>query len=400
MPQLNAEEIPELLARLVDKSLVHVDASGRFNLLQLVRSFGQEEIAEMADNAPTRTRHLQHYVDFSSRQALAIIGPRLFEAHEAFAVESENLRQSVEWAITDAHTWPLAVELLNNTFWPNFNRGAMSEGAALCSLVIDNAPATCDPKDLADAWGWLCTYRQLSDHPDAIAICDKAIELGQQSQNPAPIAQGTFQKAMFNLRKGRLEDLQPLLFTALDAIRQVSGPVARQMEFSVLTILGNSAVMGGRLEAAKEFYEECETICDELGYVRGHAVLYGNLGHLYERLGEYKTTHRYMIKSLDTFLKLNDLRNLAGTLSDSASGFWVAEDYETAALAVGCAFGIWGDSELVPDSIDFYGAERWRERLMEKMGAAAFTAAFEKGKTISPKEMVAIILANPEPWAR
>jgi len=244
----------------------------------------------------------------------------------------------------------------------------MSEGLALCDLIIATAPEIQNQSDLATAWGWLATYQQLSDHADAISSCEKAVELGEKSHNFAAIAMGTFQMALYDLRTKKLGKLQTLFQDSLAAVQQIPGPLGRQMEFSILVTIGNSAVMDGRLEEAKKYYEQCQVACDAIASVRGSAVLNGNLGHLYERLGDYKSTYGYMLKALEPFLKLHDMRNLAGTLADSASGFWVAEDYETAAQTVGCAYGIWEASELVPDPIDAYGAERWKKRLLEQMG--------------------------------
>lgn len=398
MQQLTSDEIPELLARLVDKSLVLCDADGRFDLLQLVRQFSQEEMARTDEVAAVRTKHLGHYSALCRQIAPEMAGPNILEAHEIFISESENIRQAVEWAIASGSTWSLAVGILEDAFWSQFTRGSTIEGATLCDLAIKSAPSDADPKALADIWALLATYQQLSGHPDALASCNTAIEAGLKAESDFAVASASFQKGMYELRSGRPEEVEPLLIRALEHIRKDARLSARNTEFGILTILGNSAVMDDRLDDAMRYYEGCRVICEELNYLRGWAVLHGNLGHMYERLGNYEAAHESAVKSFETFIKLGDWRNLAGSIANSASGYWLACDYETAAKVVGCAYAIWGKSELVPDSIDYATAERWRARLREKMGADAFDLAFEHGQQISPKEMVAKILTHPVAW--
>lgn len=398
MPQLSTDEIPELLARLVDKSLVQVDAEGRYDLLQLVRQFSQEELARTDEGAPTRTRHLRNYADLADKRGPEMFGPKISEVQQILTTENENIRQAVEWAITTPDTWPRAAQIVENTFWSLFNRGSITEGLALCSLIIQSAPVDADPAIFANVFSLLGTYQQLCDHPDTVATCDHAIELGRKAPSDWAVASGSFQKAMYLQRKETREEVQPLLKQALQSIRKVDGVFARSNEFSILTILGNSAVMDERFEDATKYYEGSIAICDQLNYKRGYAVVYGNLGHLSERLGEYKAAHEYAIKTLSTFVELSDWRNLAGSIADTASGFWVAGDCESAAHSVGCAYGMWEKTEIVPDAIDAETANRWLNRLKEKMDLEAFNEAFEKGKTIPAKEMVAKLLANPQPW--
>ena len=400
MPPLTIDEIPELLARLADKSLIHSDANGRFNLLQLVRQFAQEELARTDDGIAVRRRHLAHYAGLCHKNVREMNGPNVIEGQDLYVKENENIRHAIEWALDNQDMWPMGAQCIRDTYWSHFNRGAMTEGIALCTHAIDNAPSDADTTILGGVWGMLCTYQQLSDHPDAIATCDKLIELAEKWQDAWPLAMAKFQKGQLLMRRGKSNEAQVLLADALELIRQVDNRGARGIEFAILNMLGSYAVMDERFEDAKSYYDGCLRICNELNMVRGYAVVYGNLGHLHERLGDYKAAHKAAISSAEMFLQLNDVRNLAGGVANTASGYWVAGDYENAVQALGFAYAIWAKTELVVDPIDGATAERWATRLKEKMGDDAFAAAFERGKSISPNDMLAKILSNPEPWTK
>jgi hypothetical protein len=164
------------------------------------------------------------------------------------------------------------------------------------------------------------------------------------------------------------------------------------------TMLGNNAVIDGDLAKAQGYYEECQRLCEQMGNPLAFALLRGNLGHLSNKLGDFKGEYEHMRASLSTFFALNDMRNLAGSVANSASGFWVAGDFETAATTLGCGYGIWERSDCAPDIVDAVFADQWRSRLIEAMGEDAFLVAFERGKTVPIKDMIATLLAVPKPW--
>ena len=69
----SAEDVLEVLARLVDKSLVAADHTGRLSMLETVREFAGERLAEMGEATVRRTkdRHAVVYADLA-----AALGPR------------------------------------------------------------------------------------------------------------------------------------------------------------------------------------------------------------------------------------------------------------------------------------------------------------------------------------
>ena len=67
---IHAERMLDLLTRLADKSLLQVDHSGRdarYYLLETIRDYGRERLAEADEDEPTRRAHLRCFVDLVER---------------------------------------------------------------------------------------------------------------------------------------------------------------------------------------------------------------------------------------------------------------------------------------------------------------------------------------------
>jgi predicted ATPase len=119
---LAAEDIPDLLAELVDKSMVVAERTGsgtRFRELETLRQYGAERLAERDDPSICRRRHLAHYC------SLALAASQRFEGTEnergANDLDSawNNIRTALYVACADGDGGA-AVVLLESTFYYSF----------------------------------------------------------------------------------------------------------------------------------------------------------------------------------------------------------------------------------------------------------------------------------------
>ncbi len=395
MEGIEVDEIPELLARLVDKSLVQIDADGRYSLLQLVRAYGQEELMRSEDNHRTRARHSSYYGHMCEYPETIESGtlPALVAQ---LTKELENIRHAAEWATSDPKTWPRAVRILGDMFGVMHTRGTYEDGLAMGRAVIESAPADSDFA-LAAAWAWVAVIHEFQSSPKAAESCQTAIDLAEKSGNKSAMARALLQRATDYWRTGRHAEANELGKRSLALARELKE--TRQLG-PILVSLGNAALFEGKLDEAKTYYEQCRTVWESVGDERGSAVIKGNLGHIQERLGDYKTAYQYARSALTPLLALQDVRNLAGIVAAACSGFWVAKDYETMAMLLGCADGLWEKGEAYPDGVDEQTANKWRARVTAKVGEATYEAAHNRGKKMPLKDVVEKVMENPEPWAK
>jgi predicted ATPase/class 3 adenylate cyclase len=105
-PPLDTSDAFDLVASLVDKSMVitHRTADGtRYRLLETLRQFAAERLADAAGGDDLRERHLGHYVDVAAEARQLWASPRQLTADRIFDQEWDNLRAAHAWALATAN---------------------------------------------------------------------------------------------------------------------------------------------------------------------------------------------------------------------------------------------------------------------------------------------------------
>jgi predicted ATPase len=75
---VDRHDVIDLVGRLVDKSLVLMDdqgSEGRYRLLETIRQYALEKLAETGDGDTVRARHREFYLDFAETGARRLQGP-------------------------------------------------------------------------------------------------------------------------------------------------------------------------------------------------------------------------------------------------------------------------------------------------------------------------------------
>lgn len=130
----------DLVARLVDKSLLIAEASGnstRYRLLQTVRDYGQRLLGETGELDQVRLRHLRHFSDLTENSGEGWPAVAADEMLERLADDYENIRAAIEWSLeTDACA---ALDLLERTK-DLFTMLGQADGLRLARLALVRCP--------------------------------------------------------------------------------------------------------------------------------------------------------------------------------------------------------------------------------------------------------------------
>ena len=146
---LEAEDILDGVSALVDKSLVVMepgDGVARYRLLETVRQYGVERLAEAGELEALERRHAEHFLAMIESVAPELVGgattPGLIEALTA---EHDNLRIASVWATRDASRAEIALRFAGGLFWYWYAVGQIREARQVVdhALALD-APAA-DP---------------------------------------------------------------------------------------------------------------------------------------------------------------------------------------------------------------------------------------------------------------
>ncbi|HET9000843.1 MAG TPA: adenylate/guanylate cyclase domain-containing protein [bacterium] len=122
---VEATDILELLTSLVDKSLVLAETQrgeARYRLLDTVRQYARDRLAETGDEADVRTRHRAWYVAFAERADREYRGPR-----QRIWRDYDNLRAALVWGKEDPGGAEATLRLVGALIWFWWLSGNLTE---------------------------------------------------------------------------------------------------------------------------------------------------------------------------------------------------------------------------------------------------------------------------------
>src|SRR5207248_10980922 len=93
-----------LLTSLVEKSLVVADAQQnqtRYRLLETVRQYAREKLADQPGNEALRGRHRDYYLALAEEAKEKLLGAQQQEWLERLEREHDNLRAALDWCEQD-----------------------------------------------------------------------------------------------------------------------------------------------------------------------------------------------------------------------------------------------------------------------------------------------------------
>ena len=183
---LDAWGVLDAVHALVEKSLlaasagVHADAPPRFTLLESLRAFALERLAEAGETEATRRRHLRAVRAYWQRAEARALSEPVLSWLARHLPELDNLRAALRWAGADAGDPAraddaLALIVASGPVW--HRAGLVAEGRAACEAVRARAGLTADPAlrrgfDLAVAT--LATYANAYPPAEALVWAQRA----------------------------------------------------------------------------------------------------------------------------------------------------------------------------------------------------------------------------------
>ncbi|MFQ5435266.1 MAG: tetratricopeptide repeat protein, partial [Anaerolineae bacterium] len=407
---------PDVLAALVDKSLLTLAGNNRFNMHALVRQFAAEALAAQPELAQSvREQHGRYYAQLLQAQTPHFHHHQEERAITAIAAELEDIRAAWVWALRQ-HQWELISQSLFSLHWFFWTINRTHEGTAMITQAVEaaqaaNAPALLIAR-LAFRRGALLSW--LSKFDEALEILKEAItqlrhhqaddELGwallaladigyfqcdfemsemlyqealtifRQRENQAGIAY-----ALNNLGNvvcdseanyaagGKLYEESLLIYRDLGNLRG---------QAKCLINLGANAQMQSDYESARQLYLEGITICREVGNSYALAVALNNLGQLEADQGNYDVGQRHLLESLDIKREIGERRSIAyalkhlGVIASRTGHHQQARGYFDEALIIG---QVLASSSLLVDVLVSV-AEFWLLRERAERAAVLLTA--------------------------
>ncbi len=176
------DQVFDLLAQLAGKSLVLVESRGhsvRYRLLQTIRQYGRDRLADHGEESQIRTAHALWCATMAEQAEPALSGASQAAWLERLDAERTNFQAALEWTLTERQTeLSLRVAGALSLFW--LTRGHLTEGRQWLRQVLLAGGGASSLRAKA-LWGFGLLSALAGDFVTALTAGDESLTLAQQS---------------------------------------------------------------------------------------------------------------------------------------------------------------------------------------------------------------------------
>jgi predicted ATPase/DNA-binding SARP family transcriptional activator len=276
--------ILDLLASLVDKSLVTVDvrtATPRYGLLDTIRAFALNRLKASDDEAATRARHQTWCFDLLREASYPLWGPEQVIWMARLDNEIDNIRAALDWCEQSPETVSEALEQCTFSLYRYWDvRGLASEGRSRLSTLLALAPDHARPGGVAQSEAFLAHFyltgglaQEARDR--AVAAAEKA----RDADDPWALIHTLMVSMIVHGLLHDFDRIPSLCGEGLEVARIIGHPFGTA---PWNYWLGEVACMEGRLDEGERLLQECRDFVATIGdtrelstviFVQGHAAL-------------------------------------------------------------------------------------------------------------------------------
>lgn len=313
--------LPELTI-LADKSLIRRKSNGRYELLQILRQFAQEQLDKDPESRNTvHDAHCAYYADFLDRYEDRLKDRDFAGFYDIMSAEIENIRAAWQWGVEHCRIEDLS-KLLKGMFRFYDRQGWLHEAEQIFRITTEmmrikfNAPFEQDThKAFYSAtvaqWGGIC--RRLSRYEHGRTLLEESLSYAKELSDKKAMAFAFNELGVIAYRFGEYINAKQLHKQAL----QIREEIGNQR--LITASLNNLAVVVyelGDYEEAKHLHEKALAIRQKIDDAYGIATSLNNLGNVMHSLGNSAQAISLYEQSLVLRRTLNDRLGIGSCLNN------------------------------------------------------------------------------------
>ncbi len=435
-----AIDVLDPLHRLIDTSLVVVDAeddgSVRYRMLESVREYAAEKLAEAAEVEALRVGHRDWYLRLAEEAEPEMIGPDQAEWVTRLEAEHDNLRAALRLTVDEAGDREPALRFCYalGRFWSI--HAHLTEGQMWIERVLAAAPDRAHPLrprvllwvgQLAKLQGHLDRARVWLDESLALATAlgdERGVgaalkelsnvefnaRIFDRAKSYADEALRCFQK--LGDRRGVCLALTSLGVLACEhddydaAVGWFEQALAVSREIGDMRTTGSTLANLGRIYAVRgepargrEMVTEAMAIVTELGDKTAFGFLYLGLGLAAVHSDDYDAAIRHYADSIEAYQEFGGGSEIAEVIECVAYVAVRQERFERAVRLIGAADAIRSTSDIPIFDLDRVDLDAYLDAARRSLGPEAVSHAFDEGRAMSFEETIAYAVGSDEPSA-
>ncbi len=393
---VETSEVLNLLLRLVDRSMVVAGDRGNqslYRLLETVRQYAWDKLAEAGTADEMRRRHLTWYLGLAEQADAKLRGPEQQVWLNRLETEHDNLRAALEWSKTDPSDAEKGVRLATALYWFWIFHGHWSEGRRWLEAIVSpagEAPSQVPAKALrcAAMLAW-----QHGDYERATVLGRQGLTLSRESGDEESLVYFRYVLGHVAVHRGDYGQAATLFEDNVDLCRKLNDEWHLGFALCNLQFVARDQ---GDYERAAALNIEGLALLRKAGDKHHTAWAVRNLGIVALRMGDHKQAAAFCRESLTLSREIGGIWQVEQGLMGIAGAAALRRQYEQAARLFAAAEALrtfLGRHRSIADQADF---DKRVASTRAGLEDTAFAAAWTRGTTMTLEEAVEAALAPIE----
>ncbi|MCP2242569.1 ATP-binding protein [Lentzea aerocolonigenes] len=395
-PGLAPDEVFEAVTGLIDKSVLIREerATGvRYRVLETIRQYGRQRLAEIDDTAGPQNRHRDYYLRLAEQADADSSGPRQPEWAERLRVERANLFAALDHCLTVPGQEREGLRL-NAALWFYWIAcGFVRDGRYWLDRALRASPEPSRERARA-LWinGWIASLQ--GDYQSGLTLLEESRDLALALADDTALTDATQHLGWARVVAGDPPQAIPLLDDVLARRRASDRWTAPAVIIYPIQIF--VAGMAGDTGRAMDLLDECRNICASLGERWALSWALNAIGIMWLTAGDPRQAATHLCECLRV---KRDVTDQLGYPFGVDLLSWVAateSDWTRAAVLQGAADKMWEPIGRPLFGFDLLLDQRqdWRTRTREALGERAYHDALQEGARMTPEQAIACALGE------
>ena len=389
---VDPEDVLDLLARLVDKSLVIADRQGdemRYRMLETIREYARGQLRRVGQAAAVRRRQAEYFLALARQDVRTdskMYWPKQPATVDRLETEHDNLRAALSWSLTEPGGQALGIELAAAMaqFWQM--RGYVSEGLAWLRAFLASdkgvaAPARAEALLLS---GYLHIYT--TDIAGGVPFLEQGLALHRDLADRAGAAWQQTWLGWAAVAQGDYPAAAALAEEAYDALQAAGDQHGAGV---ALFPAAEAAYLQGDLARAAAVYEASLALLRGIGNTWAAGRRLTRLGQIAHRQGNIQQGVKLILEAMADCAAGGDQSGMAMALAALAGVARDVGEPERAGTLLGAVAGLQEHTGAPLWYTDRAALERNNAELRAQAGPANFDNWWAAGQALSPPQAMA-----------
>jgi predicted ATPase/DNA-binding XRE family transcriptional regulator len=288
-PPLERASILDLLAQLIDKSLVQSEPGGayvlRYRLLEPLRQFASERLVQHEATAMLMERHAKWFADLVAESAAQYHGPNEAAGLERIEREHANVQAAFDWVLEQPSRRDEAVRLAQHLWWFWAARDHWTEATSRFSRLLDGVLIeTGETPELDLLWmaGSIAWMR--GDLAGASRLVDQCVTVARKHHRVVVLARVLGIAAQLAAARGDFGTARQLCDEGLPLVRETGPPWSEARYLDALAVL---ALEQGDFDEAERWLTSSLEVARTMADAWSEAAALNKLGDVARAQSEY-----------------------------------------------------------------------------------------------------------------